>query len=203
VADALHAIGQTLANLGYTDHRLLPSGKLDFRLSQQISHYNKEAPPPSRVKPIPLAILMQTITLLRLSTHSWSNTIADMLTLGFYFLLRPGEYAQTTNPESTPFRMQDIHLQASGHRLNHLQCRYHMLDSATFVCLELTKQKNGIRGELIGLGRSGNPAFCPVQACINRIKHLRLFHAPPHTPLFAFFTTEWLAISTTILTHEL
>jgi hypothetical protein len=99
--------------------------------------------------------------------------------------------------------MQDIHLLSSGHRLNHLQCPYHRLDSATFVCLEFTNQKNGIRGELIGLGRSGNPAFCPVQACINRIKHLRQFHAPPHTPLFAFFTTEWLAISTTILTHEL
>jgi hypothetical protein len=25
--------------------------------------------------------------------------MADMLTLGFYFLLRPGEYAQTANPE--------------------------------------------------------------------------------------------------------
>jgi hypothetical protein len=77
------------------------------------------------------------------------------------------------------------------------------LDTANFVCLEFTNQKNGVKGELIGLGRSGNPAFCPVQACVNRIKHLRQFNAPPTIPLFAFFSSEWKAISSSDLTTEL
>jgi len=33
VGDAIRAIGQTLANMGYADPRLLPSGKLTFCLS--------------------------------------------------------------------------------------------------------------------------------------------------------------------------
>ncbi len=60
-----------------------------------------------------------------------------------------------------------------------------------------------MRGELIGLGRSGNPAFCPVQACINRVKHLQLYHASPTTPLYAFFSTTWQAINMSTLTTDL
>ena len=39
----------------------------------------------------------------------------------------------------------------------------HLL-TATFVSLEFSTQKNGVRGEVIGLGRSGDPNFCPVLA---------------------------------------
>jgi len=33
VGDAVHAVGQTLSSLGLADPRLLPSGKLTYRLS--------------------------------------------------------------------------------------------------------------------------------------------------------------------------
>jgi hypothetical protein len=203
VGDALRSVGQTITNLVFRDPRLQPSGKLNFRLSRQLSSYNKQDPPPSRVKPIPCSILSTTVHNPCLAHHPRSHTIADMLTLGFYFLLQPGEYAQTTNPESTPFRLMDIHLKCGNTPLPHLTCTLAHIDAATFVCLEFTNQKNGVRGELIGLSRSGNPAFCPVQACINRIKHLRTFHAPPHLPLYAFFSTSWQGITTTRLTTEL
>jgi hypothetical protein len=203
VGDAVRAIGQTLANLGHTDPRVLPSGKLHFRLSRQLSSYNKADPPPSRVKPIPTAVLQYTVTTLRLTNHPRSNAVADMLMLGFYFLLHPGEYAHTDNAESSPFRLQDVHLHSGPTRLLHLTCPLPSLHSATFVCLEFTNQKNGVRGELIGLGRSGNPAFCPVQACVNRIIHLRHHHSTPATPLYAYFSTEWRQITTSLLTSEL
>jgi hypothetical protein len=203
VGDALRAVGQTLANMGYSDPRLLPSGKLQFRLSRQLAYYSKQDPPPSRVKPIPSGILQHTVTLLRLGNHARAHTMADMLTLGFYFLLRPGEYALTSNPDSSPFTIQDVHLLVGQTRIPHLSCPTEALDRATFVCLEFTTQKNGIRGELIGLGRSGNSAFCPVQAIINRIRHLRTFNARPSTPLYAFFYHAWFAISTANLTAEL
>jgi len=176
VGDALCAIGQTLTNIGYSNPRLLPSGKLHFRLNRQLAHYSKQDPPPSRVKPIPSAILQHTVTLLRLATHARAATTADMLTLGFYFLLRPGEYALTSNPDSSPFTVQDVHLLVGQTRIPYLSCPPEALDRATFACLEFTTQKNGIRGELIGLGRSGSSAFCPVQAIINRIHHLRTFN---------------------------
>jgi len=203
VGDAVRAIGQTLSNLGYSDPRLLPSGKLNFRLSRQLQSYNKQDPPPSRVKPIPTSVLLRSITLLRLSNHPRATALADMLTLGFYFLLRPGEYALTSNPESTPFRLQDVHLHIGNTRIPHLTCPLHQLRAATFVCLEFTTQKNGVRGELIGLGRSGNPVFCPVQACINRVEHLRPYSALPASPLYTFFHNGWQGITTSVLTAEL
>jgi hypothetical protein len=126
-----------------------------------------------------------------------------MLTLGFFFLLRPGEYAHTTNPESAPFRLVNVHLHWDNIRINHLLAPIHILSTATFVCLEFTTQKNGIRGELIGMGRSGHPSFCPVQACINCITHLRQHSALRYTPLYSYFVTEWFRVSTTTLTTEL
>ena len=126
-----------------------------------------------------------------------------MLTLGFFFLLRPGEYASSDNPESTPFRLIDIHLRHIDTRLDHLRVPLQVLHTANFVCLEFTNQKNGVRGELIGMGRSGTPAFCPVQACISRIVHLRRHHAAPTTPLYTFFSHEWYGINTSSLTTEL
>jgi hypothetical protein len=57
----------------------------------------------------------------------------------------------------------------------------------TFAALEFTNQKNGVRGELIGLGLSGNANFCPVHAIRSRVLHLIQHRAPPTTPLFTYY----------------
>jgi len=82
-----------------------------------------------------------------------------MLLIGFFFLLRPGEYAHTSNPESCPFRLCDVHLMHGVTRLDPFHAAEITLRSATHVALEFTNQKNGVRGELVGLGRSGHPHF--------------------------------------------
>jgi hypothetical protein len=45
VGDAVRAIGQMLANMGFNDPRLLPSGKLNFCLSHQLAAYKKAIHP--------------------------------------------------------------------------------------------------------------------------------------------------------------
>lgn len=103
VEDALHAVGQTLASMGYPDPRLQASGKLDFHLQQQLQGYAKQDPPPSRVKPVPLQIILHIVTTCYNTTDAFTNAIGHMLTLGFFFLLRPGECAATSNPNAAPF----------------------------------------------------------------------------------------------------
>jgi hypothetical protein len=127
----------------------------------------------------------------------------DMLILGFFFLLRPGEYAYTTNLDAAPFCLQDVHLRHHSVRLPHMTCSLNDLDSANFLCLKFTTQKNGVRGEVIGLGMSGNPAFRPVRAAIRRVHLLRLHNASPTTPLYAYYSRSWHALTTTVLTQEL
>jgi hypothetical protein len=125
-----------------------------------------------------------------------------MLLLGFFFLLRPGEYAWTNNIDAAPFRLADVHLICNTTRLHPLTCPEEQLQAATFVALEFTTQKNGVRGELVGLGRSGHHLLCPVKAIISRILHLRLHRAPLHTPLYAYYDRDtWCHIDTTILTQ--
>ena len=187
VEGALRAVGQTFASLGCTDPRLQSSGKLDLRLSRQLSAYKKEDPPPTRVKPVPLPIITHAADLCYLANTASCNAIADMLLLGFYFLLRPGEYAYTDNPDAAPFRICDVHLLINNRRIPYATATQPILAQVNFVALEFTTQKNGVRGELVGLGLSGHPTYCPVKALLRHVIHLKTYNAPPTTPLYSFY----------------
>jgi hypothetical protein len=61
-----------------------------------------------------------------------------------------------------------------------------------------------VRGELVGLGRSGHPYLCPVRAAIDRVKHLRLHRATPTMPIYNYHTgRQWQALTTSELTQQL
>jgi hypothetical protein len=206
VDDALRTIGQTHASMGAPDPRINAFGKIDFRLQRQLACYAKADPPPSRVKPIPLPILQQATNMCHLNGDAASLAIADMLILGFFFLLRPGEYASTANVDSTPFRVCDVRLFIGPRRLCVLTSPPELLLNATFVGLEFTNQKNAVRGEVIGLARSGSPLWCPVAAVIRRLLYLRPLQAPPTTPLYSYLSPTsqaWCAVTSAHLTTHL
>jgi len=195
--DAVRSVGQTFAAMGSPDPRLTSQGKMDFRITRQLRFYSKEDPPPDRVKPVPVAVLMWILQAAALSHRTGTRVIADMICLAFFFLLRPGEYTATPS-DTTPFRLADVRLASGGVYLDLFQATDAQLDTATFVSLTFTNQKNGVRGEVIGLGRSGNPALCPVLAMIRLVKHLRAHGALPDTPLAAYFENgNWRRVSPT------
>jgi hypothetical protein len=109
-----------------------------------------------------------------------------MICLAFFFLLRPGEYTGTSS-DTTPFTLQDVQCWIGQQRFLATTIPLDDLSRVTFVALTFTTQKNGVRGEVIGLGRSGNPVFCPVVALTRRILHLRSYRAPANTPLATFY----------------
>jgi hypothetical protein len=120
--------------------------------------------------------------------------MGDMLLLGFFFLLRPGEYAWTDNDNTAPFCLANVHLILNNICLDPLSCPEQQLLAITFVALEFTNQKN-VRGELVGLGRSRHNVLYPVLVLLNRVKHLRLHQAPLHKD-----GARWQCIDTTTLT---
>lgn len=73
-----------------------------------------------------------------------SHAIGQMLILGFFFLLRPGEYAFTSNEDAAPFRICDVHMIAHNRRLNIFTCLEEDLYLVAYVGLEFTTHKNGI-----------------------------------------------------------
>jgi hypothetical protein len=116
------------------------------------------------------------------------QAVADMISIAFFFLLRPGKYTGTAS-DTTPFTLRDVQCWIGQQRYLATDIPLDDLSRITFVALTFTTQKNGVRGEVIGLGRSGNPALCPVLALARRIRHLRTYRAPANTPLAAYFIT--------------
>jgi hypothetical protein len=118
--------------------------------------------------------------------------VADMAFIAFFFLNRPGEYARTTSPDAktVPFRLGDVTFTIGARRMAAPLASAADINAATFVQLNFSQQKNGVRGEGIGHGRSGHPFACPVRALQRRVLHLRHFAAPDDTPLFTIFSVN-------------
>ena len=151
-----------------------------------IAYWKKQDPPPNRVKPVPIRVIRNLLFIAMNSPDPHTNAIADMIVIAFFFLLRPGEY--TASPSDTqPFDFQSVQLFLGPTRLNIDTATDAQLNCATFASLTFDNQKNGVRGEVIGLGLSGDPTLCPVKAITRRIIHLRQHRASPTNPLSMLF----------------
>jgi hypothetical protein len=203
VEDALRSIAQTFTGLGQPDPRLTPQGKIDFHLQRTFASYRRQDPPPNRVKPIPIQVLHRVMLVAYAAPTPGNLAIADMCCIAFFFLLRPGEY--TISPgDSTPFRVCDVQFRQGTRRLHTMLSSEAELRTATFVTLTFTTQKNGVRGEVIGLGRSGHPQLCPVLSLCNRVLHARTHNADPTAPLAAYYTPHrWHSVTSHDITTVL
>ena len=182
----LRNVGQTLQALGSLDPRQSKDGKTDFRLQRQLASYQREDPAPLRVKPVPIQVIRRIMHVANSSDSSYLKATADMIALAFFFLLRPGEYT-STSVSSTPFRFLDAQFYLGSHRLPKSTASPTQLLSSTFVTLEFTTQKNGRKGEVMGLSRSKDPHLCPILASARRVLHLREHNADPTTPLATYY----------------
>ena len=202
VEDYLRTIGQTFMAMGFDDPRLSSNAKIDHRIHRMLRTYSKQDPPPNRVKPVPVQVLRHIMAIAQASNLPFLLGIADMITIAFFFLLQPGEYTNSTS-DTSPFRFIDVQLFLGEQRLDLVTAPLASILAATFASLTFTDQKNGVRGEVIGLARSGCPSLCPVVAIVRRIHHLRINNAPPDMPLASVYTTKWEKITPTNITNTL
>ena len=186
VEDAVRAVGQAYAGLGALDPRLSRHGHLDFRLSSLFRSWSAADDPPSRVKPLPISLLTHVTQLAALEATPAAQAAAACLVVGFYFVLRPGEYLGLPTASDNLFRLKDLQLWLGSRALDLTTAPAEDLLAATFATLTFTRQKNGVRNERIGHGRSGHPTLCPVLALVARVLALRSLNLPPTTPLNAF-----------------
>jgi hypothetical protein len=128
---------------GARDTRKTVTGGIDFRIQRQIRSWERQDDPPTRVKPIPLQILMVTISLVFGEHHSDANqAIAGMTIVVLFYLLRPGEYTGTTNDGAT-FRVCDLQLWISNQAVDAMRAPEAQLLASTSASLVFTMQKNG------------------------------------------------------------
>lgn len=179
-------MGQAYAGMGAVDPRMTSHGHLDFRLSSLFRSWSAADDPPSRVKPLPISLLTHVVQLATVEATPAAQAAATCLVFGFYFLLRPGEYLGLPNASDNLFRLKDLQLWVGSRALDLTTAPSDDLLAATFATLTFTRQKNGVRNERIGHGRSGHPSLCPVLALVARVLTLRSLRLPPTTPLNAF-----------------
>ncbi|KAL3809642.1 hypothetical protein ACHAXA_003728, partial [Cyclostephanos tholiformis] len=185
--DYVRHIAQTFLNMGTQDPRLDAAFHIDFCIQRTFRAWKQTDPAPLRVKPIPVTVIRHIAASATSALASPTYQAAsDMIILAFFFLLRPGEY---TNNDGDPFRLENVQLFIGDTRLPILVAPECELRLARFASLTFTTQKNGVRGEVIGLACSGDPYLCPVQAIIRRVLYLREHTAPPTTPLARVFNT--------------
>jgi hypothetical protein len=156
------------------DPRLNSFGKVNHRILALFCAWKKADPPPSRVKPLSMTVLRKAHhqALANLAT-SRLHAAGDCLLLAFFFFVQPGEYSGTPRTAVNDlFRVQDLGVWIGHRRLDPLTCPTSELLAVSFVTLTFTSQKNGVRGEALGHGRSGHPTFCPVAALTRRLLHL-------------------------------
>ncbi len=204
VEDAVRAVGQTYTGMGSQDPRLNRHGQLDFCLGAMYRAWAGADDPPSRVKPLPLPLVAHVWHHASLDASPRAIAAASCLIFGFYFLLRPGEYLGT--PRNTQFRFGDVRFWIGTRALDHATCTDADILAATFVTLTFNRQKNGVRNETVGHGRSGHAHLCPVHSLALRVIALRNHGALATTPLNAVratLTAPWSYILPSDLTSRL
>ena len=166
--------------MGAKDPRKDAHGKIDFRLQRQLRGYSRADPPPTRVKPVPITLVLYILRLaFVLNPSDGLQAVADMICIAFYFLLRPGEYTGTKTDDQ-PFLIEDVTLHLGNQPLHPYTSPIHQIKA----------QKNANRNEQVSHGRSGDPRCCPMRATIRRILYHRRMNTPRNKPLATYYNAR-------------
>jgi hypothetical protein len=108
-------VGQAFSMLGAIDPRLNRHGRLDYRLTRTFTFWKMKDGPSQRKRPIPKEVLVEITRQARRSNSAQQLVIADLLWIGFFWLLRPSEYIWTTR-EQAPFLLCDVLFRHNGRK---------------------------------------------------------------------------------------
>ena len=125
----------------------------------------------------------------QLQSTVFDRAVADLIIVGFFYLLRPGEHCYNKEND-TPFRLQDVSFTIPNHaptNVNACQSTADLRGSASLVHLNFTNQKNGRKDEAVTHGVTPDPMLSPLHAVARRVAHLQAHSASADTPLHTVF----------------
>lgn len=183
--DYLRTVGEEISFVDAegVDPRYSNTGRLHGALDRLQRSYKKADPPPGRVKPIPMQLLRHAVD--NLQSDALTKAVADLLQIGMFYLLRPGEHTYSSD-NNHPFRLCDVSFQSVLAAINATHITQSQLDASNRVHLNFTTQKNGEKGEAITHGDTDD-FISPFKAVRRRIEHLQHHNAPSTTPLHTVY----------------
>ena len=90
--------------------------------------------------------------------------------------------------DNEPFKLSNVQFYHDN-KLVSIQSS-ELLLATDFLTLTFDTQKNGVKCERIGHGRSTSATLCPILAVAHRVAHLNLHKAKPDQPLCSYYHTE-------------
>ena len=88
------------------------------------------------------------------------QAVTDIIIIAFFFLLWIGEYTGTKS-DISPFRLSDLTFSVIYTMFDTATSTDNELATAVFLILIFATHKNGVRGEKIGHGATGDPLLFP------------------------------------------
>ena len=218
VADALGKVAKGFTDLG-VDYPLRPrqQDKGYYPILEDLfKTFRDEDTPAGRVYPCNMSIIRElpnTLDTQHPKDGVLNSTVIDLTIVAFYWLMRPAEYLQSSEPDarSQAFEYQHVQFTIDGRMYKAPQAPLNdvnIMQRCTYAALEFTDQKNAVRGEIIGHSANNDPFFCPVKALIRICRRLKRASALPNTPIYQHFNTHhmhrgWYNVKPTFVTNSL
>jgi hypothetical protein len=178
-------VAQTFVLAGYDDpRRTYGSKELDLPFRHLLKGYKEADPPPKPQLALPVVTVERAGAYYQAPHAPLTKATADLVTIGFFFLLRVGEYTmprRNVRTRTEQFRVQDVTFRQDGLVLPNTTPLAQLV-LADSVTLYLDNQKNGQRGATIH--HTACPTwFCPVKALARRVTSIMSQGCLPATPL--------------------
>lgn len=190
----MRQVGQAFSTLGLLDPRMnrFAPGQMDFRLTRLISGWKRSDGGAKRQRPLPKELLTTAYRLAQLPTATLAiQAMNRLMWLGFFFLLRPGEYLSKSSAQF-PFKLKQVFFRIGSSEYHADTIPIHLLEDEkrlTFAGLQFDMQKNGVPDEKIGLG-TANEDINPVAILANIVLALRQQQQQQttgDTPLYIYY----------------
>ena len=216
VAKALQAVGEGVSNLDrYDPRKQVPGGsKLHPLLEAFLKALDNEDSPSTRSYPANFTIIRNLLDTLDTEHPLKGETerhVIDLIIVAFFWLLRPAEYLESSNPEarSQAFLFKHIHLTIGGTVYDAPSAPLNDESSIariTHSALEFSDQKNAVKGEKVGHRATSDPFWCPSKALGRIARRLQLAGAPPDTPIhhhYNYADKQWYTVPPQFVTNAL
>ena len=191
--------------MGSSDLRLNQFGQIDQRLRNLLKAMRNVDPPPVRLQPVPMQVMVAAQALADSSPRrrDEAQSTIDMAWIGFFYMLRAGEHCHTC--ENYPLRGRQIRFARGHKKINPFDCCFDDLANATQSSITFETQKNRQKGEIVAHGLSKHTVACPTRALARRIMHLRQMGGGPNTPLCAIrpHADGWVVVTSKMITDLL
>ena len=193
VQQALAAIAAAFHLAGLPSPTYIDQGRTTYwpALHQQVESYNRADPPTKSKLAVPITVPHHVCLVGLNSTNPQRQAIGDLTLIGFYYLLRVGEYTYTPSTQrrrTQRFRVKDVVFRRADQTIIPNTASLAELLQATHATLTITNQKNGLKGQCIHHHCTG-VWTSPVKALARRVAHIMAHTHCTSTALSTYYVT--------------